>query len=87
MKSKKKPANWPNDIYEVFKQVGIRQVAYVPDAGHTQLIEWLQRQAPEPVHACLESTGTYGEDVATALVDAGHRVSIVNPAAVKARAF
>jgi sulfopyruvate decarboxylase alpha subunit len=38
LKSKKKPANWPNDIYEVFKQVGIRQVAYVPDAGHTQLI-------------------------------------------------
>ena len=30
--------NWPNDIYEVFKQVGIKQVAYVPDAGHTQLI-------------------------------------------------
>jgi len=38
LKSKKKAANWPNDIYEVFKQVGIRQVAYVPDAGHTQLI-------------------------------------------------
>ena len=27
------------DIYKVFKQVGIRQVAYVPDAGHTQLIK------------------------------------------------
>ena len=52
--------------------------------GHAALIEWLQRQAPEPIHACLESTGTYGEEVATALVDAGHRVSIVNPAAVKA---
>ena len=26
------------DIYGVFKQLGIRQVAYVPDAGHTQLI-------------------------------------------------
>ena len=53
-------------------------------AGHTALVEWLTRQAPEPVHACLESTGTYGEAVATALVDAGHRVSLVNPAAVKA---
>jgi transposase len=53
-------------------------------AGHTLLLEWLHRQAPEPVHACLESTGTYGEAVANALVDAGHRVSIVNPAAVKA---
>lgn len=39
MKDKKKPPTWPDDIYEVFKQVGIRQVAYVPDAGHTQLIK------------------------------------------------
>jgi transposase len=53
-------------------------------AGHAALLEWLARQAPEPVHACLEATGTYGEAVATALVDGGHRVSIVNPAAVKA---
>lgn len=30
---------WPLDIYNAFKQVGIRQVAYVPDAGHTQLIK------------------------------------------------
>ena len=39
MKDKKKPPTWPDDIYEVFKEVGIRQVAYVPDAGHTQLIK------------------------------------------------
>jgi sulfopyruvate decarboxylase alpha subunit len=30
---------WPRDIYDVFKQVGIEQIAYVPDAGHTQLIK------------------------------------------------
>ena len=53
-------------------------------AGHAALIEWLQRHAGAPVHACLESTGTYGEEVATALVEAGHQVSMVNPAAVKA---
>jgi sulfopyruvate decarboxylase alpha subunit len=29
---------WPRDIYDVFKKVGIEQIAYVPDAGHTQLI-------------------------------------------------
>ncbi len=39
MKDKKKPPTWPDDIYAVFKEVGIRQVAYVPDAGHTQLIK------------------------------------------------
>jgi sulfopyruvate decarboxylase alpha subunit len=29
---------WPGDIYKAFKRLGIAQVAYVPDAGHTQLI-------------------------------------------------
>jgi sulfopyruvate decarboxylase alpha subunit len=38
LKAATKPATWPLDIYGVFKQIGIRQVAYVPDAGHTQLI-------------------------------------------------
>ena len=40
MKAVKSPtATWPQDIYKVFKQLQIRQVAYVPDAGHTQLIK------------------------------------------------
>lgn len=29
---------WPADIYRRFKDLGIKQVAFVPDAGHTQLI-------------------------------------------------
>jgi sulfopyruvate decarboxylase alpha subunit len=29
---------WPADIYKSFKRLSIAQVAYVPDAGHTQLI-------------------------------------------------
>lgn len=29
---------WPADIYQAFKRLGIAQVTYVPDAGHTQLI-------------------------------------------------
>ncbi len=52
--------------------------------GHAALLAWLDRYATGPVHACLEATGTYGEAVATALYDAGHRVSLVNPAAIKA---
>ena len=40
MKAAKTPSTptWPMDIFKVFKQVNIQQVAYVPDAGHTQLI-------------------------------------------------
>jgi sulfopyruvate decarboxylase alpha subunit len=30
---------WPDQIYEQLKRAGIRQVGYVPDAGHARLIE------------------------------------------------
>ena len=30
---------WPGEVYGVLKAAGIRQVAYVPDAGHRTLIE------------------------------------------------
>ena len=31
--------SWPDDIHRVLSQERIRNVVYVPDAGHTQLIE------------------------------------------------
>jgi sulfopyruvate decarboxylase alpha subunit len=30
---------WPEDIFQVLQRFEVRQVAYVPDAGHSQLIE------------------------------------------------
>ena len=30
---------WWKDIYSAFKQADIKQVAYVPDAGHAELID------------------------------------------------
>jgi sulfopyruvate decarboxylase alpha subunit len=30
---------WPDAIYAQFRRVGVRQVGYVPDAGHSRLIE------------------------------------------------
>ena len=30
---------WPEDIFQILKTFDVRQVAYVPDAGHSQLIE------------------------------------------------
>jgi len=53
-------------------------------AGFSQLSAWLAKYKVERVHACLEATGTYGEALATYLHEAGHVVSIVNPAAIKA---
>jgi transposase len=55
-------------------------------AGFADLAAWLQRQQVTRVHACLEATGTYGEALATWLHDAGHVVSVVNPAVIHAYA-
>jgi transposase len=55
-------------------------------AGFLQLSAWLTKQKAELVHACMEATGTYGEALALYLFDAGHRVSIINPAVIKAYA-
>ncbi len=35
------------------------------------------------MHACLEATGNYGEELAIYLHEAGHAVSVVNPARIK----
>src|ERR1700744_3455339 len=31
--------SWPEDIFEILGRFDVRQVTYVPDAGHSQLIE------------------------------------------------
>lgn len=55
-------------------------------AGFSQLSAWLAKQQAERVHACLEATGAYSEALATYLHEAGHEVSVVNPAQIKAYA-
>jgi transposase len=56
------------------------------EGGVNELGQWLQRFGPVPMAVCMEATGTYWELAATTLADAGHRVSVVNPALVKAYA-
>jgi transposase len=51
--------------------------------GFEILMIWLEKQGIQKVHACLEATGNYGEDLAVYLHEAGHTVSIVNPARIK----
>lgn len=52
--------------------------------GFKHLQQWLLRQSQQPVHACLEATGRYGEAIAAYLVEQGHPVSVVNPARIHA---
>ena len=51
--------------------------------GFETLALWLRRLGIVQVQACLEATGNYGEDLAISLHEAGHSVSIVNPARIR----
>lgn len=51
--------------------------------GFKLLQGWLMSLHFEQVHACLESTGAYGEAVAEFLYEKGYRVSVVNPLRIK----
>lgn len=53
-------------------------------SGFAALRRWLQKRRVQRLHACLEATGPYGDALAHFLYDAGHVVSIVNPARIKA---
>src|SRR5258707_14915838 len=37
--SSEQAASWPEDIFAILQRFDVRQVPYVPDAGHSQLIE------------------------------------------------
>ncbi len=51
--------------------------------GWRALIAWLEQLKSGRVHACLETTGHYSFGVALALHEAGHTVSLINPAQIK----
>jgi transposase len=52
--------------------------------GFAELCVWLAKHKVEQVHACLEATGPYSEELALYLHQQGHTVSVVNPAQIKA---
>ena len=51
-------------------------------SGFKQLLDWLAKRKVEQVHAVFEATGGYEEAAATALFQAGHLVSVVNPLSI-----
>lgn len=50
--------------------------------GFVELINWLGKHKAKPVHACMEATGRYWEELAEYLFTQGHIVSVVNPARI-----
>lgn len=53
-------------------------------AGWRTLENFLKKRCGAMAHVCLEATGLYGDGVAEFLHERGYRVSVVNPARIKA---
>lgn len=62
---------------------GIHKIFANTPRGFATLQSWLAKQGVEHLHACLESTGSYGVALAEFLVAAGYTVSVVNPKRIK----
>jgi transposase len=52
--------------------------------GFEQLAAWLKNRHADDVHVCMEATGAYWEGLALYLHGLEQRVSVVNPARIKA---
>jgi len=52
--------------------------------GFAQLTTWLKNRHAADPHVCMEATGAYWEALALHLHGLEHRVSVVNPARIKA---
>ena len=67
--------SWPDTIYSHFRRVGIRQVGYVPDAGHSRLIA-LCRDDPQIAHVVL-TTEEEGVALAAGAALGGQRTALL----------
>lgn len=52
--------------------------------GFEDLSLWLNKNGAEKVHAIMEATGRYGEDLSYYLYGNNHEISVVNPLQIKA---
>lgn len=51
--------------------------------GFNKLLIWIKSNGAKELHACMESTGVYGESLTTFLYEQGYKVSVVNPCRIK----
>ena len=71
----KSALHWPDAIYGQFRRVGIRQVGYVPDAGHSRLIE-LCVEDPN-IHDVVLTTEEEGVGLVAGAALGGHRGALL----------
>jgi len=66
---------WPDAIYAHFRRVAIRQVGYVPDAGHSRLIELCQ--ADPNIADVVLTTEEEGVGLVTGAALGGQRAALL----------
>ena len=68
-------ADWPDRLYAALKRAGVRQVGYVPDAGHSRLIQ-LCRDDPD-IHDVALTTEEEGVALAAGAWLGGQRAALL----------
>jgi sulfopyruvate decarboxylase alpha subunit len=67
--------NWPEQLFDVIKRSDVRQVGYVPDAGHSRLIERCRSDAG--IHAVSLTTEEEGVALAAGAWLGGERAALL----------
>ena len=70
--------------YLLDDRAGAKKVFPNAPKGFEQLTIWLKNRHAVDVHICMEATGAYWEALALYLHGVERRVSVVNPARIKA---
>ena len=66
---------WPDQLFETIKRGGVRQVGYVPDAGHAQLID--RCRADADIHYVVLTTEEEGIALAAGAWLGGQRAALL----------
>jgi sulfopyruvate decarboxylase alpha subunit len=67
--------NWPDQLFDVLKRSDVRQVGYVPDAGHSRLIQ--RCTADATMHAVSLTTEEEGIALAAGAWLGGERAALL----------
>jgi sulfopyruvate decarboxylase alpha subunit len=67
--------DWPDRLFDVFKRGGVRQVGYVPDAGHSRLIARCRQDAD--IHDVALTTEEEGVALAAGAWLGGQRAALL----------
>lgn len=74
------------DVVLLSEQRSLQKTFKNNSTGFDALVKWIcqHKASPDDLHICMEATGPYWEAIATYLHDADYKVSVTNPACIKA---